>query len=172
MPEVRIPDDERLRLPEVHRVPASADFDDALLAVVVPGKPKAQGSMNVWVDRKGTGRASSPRATLDHRAFVAARLAGAWGLHPIEHSVRVECLFSFARPKNHYGSGRNADVLKDGSPVYKSSPPDLDKLLRLVGDALTQSGVVKDDSLIVEASCKKVYGGEDFTLVAVWKIDN
>jgi Holliday junction resolvase RusA-like endonuclease len=35
--------------------------------------------------------------------------------------------------------------------------PDLDKLIRAVGDSLTDSGVVIDDSRIVRISARKLY---------------
>jgi len=44
--------------------------------------------------------------------------------------------------------------------VKRSLPsvsPDLDKLIRAVGDSLTDSGVVTDDSRIVRISARKVY---------------
>jgi Holliday junction resolvase RusA-like endonuclease len=38
-----------------------------------------------------------------------------------------------------------------------SVSPDLDKLIRAVGDSLTDSGVVIDDSRIVRISARKLY---------------
>jgi Holliday junction resolvase RusA-like endonuclease len=38
-----------------------------------------------------------------------------------------------------------------------SVSPDLDKLIRAVGDSLTDSGVVTDDSRIVRISARKLY---------------
>jgi Holliday junction resolvase RusA-like endonuclease len=35
--------------------------------------------------------------------------------------------------------------------------PDLDKLIRAVGDSLTDSGIVVDDSRIVRISARKIY---------------
>lgn len=45
-------------------------------------------------------------------------------------------------------------TVKRGSP---SVPPDLDKLIRSVGDALVVGGVLKDDSRIVRLSARKIY---------------
>jgi len=39
-------------------------------------------------------------------------------------------------------------------------PADLDKLIRAIGDALTDSGAVKDDSLIVTIHANKVYADD------------
>ena len=41
--------------------------------------------------------------------------------------------------------------------LLPSVSPDLDKLIRAVGDSLTDSGVVVDDSRIVRISARKLY---------------
>jgi len=58
---------------------------------------------------------------------------------PIELLVR----FHFKRPESHYGSGKNAGTLKQSAPEYHAQSPDLDKLVRCLGDSLT--GVVYVD---------------------------
>jgi crossover junction endodeoxyribonuclease RusA len=75
-----------------------------------------------------------------------------------EGPVWARFTFFFPRPKSHYGTGRNAGILKESAPMYHSSPPDVDKLVRAVGDALTMSGLIADDRLIVEILATKRYG--------------
>jgi Holliday junction resolvase RusA-like endonuclease len=61
------------------------------------------------------------------------------------------------RPKAHYGSGRNADKLKDSAPAFPLGKPDVDKLSRGVMDALT--GIIfRDDSCVVTKRASKRYG--------------
>jgi crossover junction endodeoxyribonuclease RusA len=67
----------------------------------------------------------------------------------------VGITWSLARPKSHWGTGRNADRLKPSAPAYPTSPPDLDKLTRAVFDALTKSGRLGDDAQIVDAWIRK-----------------
>jgi crossover junction endodeoxyribonuclease RusA len=69
-----------------------------------------------------------------HQAFNGELLKG-----PIE--LRVS--FYFNRPQSHYGTGNNASKLKPSAPEYHTQSPDLDKLVRCLGDALT--GVVYVD---------------------------
>lgn len=76
---------------------------------------------------------------------------------PISEPVHVHALFRFPRPKSHYRTGRYSGQVKDSAPYYRPSPPDLDKLERALGDALTQAGVIKDDALIVGWHCLKTY---------------
>lgn len=67
----------------------------------------------------------------------------------ISGPVRLSVQFHFARPKSHFGTGRNADQLKISAPEHHSQSPDLDKLVRCLGDALT--GIVfRDDRQICE----------------------
>ena len=47
--------------------------------------------------------------------------------------------------------------------VFRLRPtvaPDLDKLVRAIGDALTDSGVLKDDSLVVSLRANKYYADD------------
>lgn len=62
---------------------------------------------------------------------------------PIELTAR----FYFCRPQSHFGSGKNAGVLKASAPSIHAQSPDLAKLLRSLEDSL--SGVVwQDDKLV------------------------
>ena len=61
--------------------------------------------------------------------------------------VKLTGVFYFARPKSHYGTGRNIGTIKGSSPVDHVQAPDLCKLIRAVEDAM--SGVVyRDDSQV------------------------
>lgn len=48
-------------------------------------------------------------------------------------------------------------IKSDASRLWKWTAPDLDKLVRAIGDALQQSGVIKDDSRIVSIEAVKRY---------------
>jgi len=85
---------------------------------------------------------------------AVAKLDGKWS---IDQSVSVTADFRFTRPKKHYtGTGK----LKEGVPYYKPTPSDCDKLQRAIGDALTQSGALRDDALIVHWDAWKRYAHE------------
>jgi len=83
------------------------------------------------------------------------------GLAAIDEALIVRLDFYFARPASHYGTGRNAGVLKDSAPLYpEQSGSDVDKLARAVLDALT--GIVwKDDKRIVTLPLRRRYGAQE-----------
>lgn len=62
--------------------------------------------------------------------------------------------FFIPRPRNHYGTGRNADVLKPSAPLYPDGKPDADKLARSTLDPLTAI-VYDDDCRVVELLARK-----------------
>ncbi len=56
--------------------------------------------------------------------------------------IELIVVFEFKRPGSHFGSGRNACSLKPSAPEFHTQSPDLDKLVRCLGDALTGSCTV------------------------------
>jgi Holliday junction resolvase RusA-like endonuclease len=133
----------------------------------VPGLPAPQGSKTPW------GTEANPR-TRPWRAAVTAEAAEAMrtrGASLFTGPVLLDVVFSFTRPKSHYGTGRNADRLKPGAPRFHASKPDADKLARAIGDSLT--GVVfRDDSQIGRLTVSKVYGDTAGATVLVAPLNN
>lgn len=86
-----------------------------------------------------------------HVARVAkANLPADW--KPIDGDVNLAVEFVFERPASHYGTGRNAGVVKDrfaGARPSSGSQGDLSKLVRALEDSLTDAGVWTDDRLVV-----------------------
>lgn len=70
----------------------------------------------------------------------------------------LEVTFHLHRPMGHWGTGRNAHLLKDGAPARPTTYPDGDKLLRAAQDALCEI-VWMNDSQVVRAVTEKVYAG-------------
>jgi len=61
------------------------------------------------------------------------------------------------RPRSHYGTGRNAGILKQSAPKHPTQRPDTLKLARAVEDALSQV-IWHDDSQVVEHRLVKEWG--------------
>lgn len=71
---------------------------------------------------------------------------------PIELTAR----FYFCRPQSHFGSGKNAGVLKASAPSIHAQSPDLDKLTRALGDSLT-GVLIHDDKLIARIISERLW---------------
>ena len=71
--------------------------------------------------------------------------------------VELQLVFFVARPKSHYGTGRNAAVVKPSAPVFPITRPDCTKLVRCVEDALTNV-IWRDDAQVVHQVAGKRYG--------------
>jgi Holliday junction resolvase RusA-like endonuclease len=132
------------------------DIDIVVIEVV--GNPAPQGSKR----HVGDGvMIESSKHVRPWRADIAAAAAQVMAGRPVlTGPLVVDMVFAFARPKGHYGTGRNAGVLRPSAPGRPAVYPDLSKLARAAEDALTRI-VWRDDALVVEyARLCKVYAGE------------
>lgn len=152
------------------------------LAFEVVGHPEPAGSKRmVPIRRKQDGawvssgmrvidanpRARAWKTEVAHAAQAAMSLAGFDAV--FDGPLGLTAVFTRARPKGHYGTGRNAERLKTSSPTYPCTAPDATKLLRATEDALT--GVVwRDDAQVVEQFVTKHYGASEGVQVVVWTI--
>lgn len=147
------------------------------IAFTVIGKPQAKGAHTSFVPRRGDGsivtrsngapmvvtKDSNPaqKASQEEvaRCALAARVAADVGLW--DGPALVERRYYFTRPVGHYGTGRNAGILRDSAPAYPlTTGGDIDKLDRLLFDALTGT-VLRDDKQIVGGSEAKLYAEGD-----------
>lgn len=141
----------------------------------VTGIPGAQGSKNV--NRYGATYESSKkvkpwRSDVKAAAEQAIADAGDWAI--LTGPTWVIITFNIRRPRAHYGTGRNADVVKATAPRYVTSRSagDLDKLERSTLDALVAAGVMADDSLVALLAASKLYvDGAPGALIQVRSLD-
>lgn len=132
------------------------------VSFTVYGRPQQTGSKSPWVPRRKDGSlVTRPDgrpviATMDSNkkskpwmAHVGATAHDVYGGELLDGPLRLTAQFFFARPKSHYGTGRNANRLKPSAPIHHAQTPDLAKLVRAIEDAM--SGVVyRDDRQICQ----------------------
>ena len=137
----------------------------AVLTFEVIGLPKPAGSKRGFAIRKNgqlTGRVAVVDACQESREWktVVAREAAITmneRRQMFTGPLRLRLSFRMPRLKGHFGTGRNANVLKANAPARPTVKPDLLKLARAVEDALT--GIVwRDDAQIVIEELEKLYG--------------
>lgn len=137
-----------------------------LLTITVQGTPAPQGSKSARAIYRGRGeqrqftgkvamhesskKVEPWRQAVKAAALDAASLIPDWT--PLDELVEISVIFYFDRPAYHFGTGRNAHLLKPGAPDFVGVYPDLDKLLRSTLDGLgskTGAGVIRNDSQVV-----------------------
>ena len=138
------------------------------LIIFIPGQALPQGSKKLGraFTNPATGRTThsiidnNPRLA-NWRLQVTNYVRQEMSEHGINAKypgpVTVTVSFRFARPLSHYGTGKNADVLKPDAPVYVLTAPDLDKLQRAILDGCTDAGLWVDDSQVVIIHATKRY---------------
>jgi len=129
-------------------------------SVWVKGVPQPKGSKR-GVVHKATGRVlifdqNAPKMRTWERAIQWV-VQNEWKGPPLEGPVRLWLVFVFPLPNS---------APKRRPPAWKDKKPDIDKLFRLVGDALT--GIVyRDDAQIASVIIDKRYGDEAGVGIAV-----
>lgn len=145
------------------------------ISLFVPGTPRPGGSKtSSVVRRKGGTIVMVPNGKGGTRPLITTRDDAKgnaewkqqvaffarqkyWG-RPLR-GVPLLLIITFVMPriKGHYGSGKNAGVLKDAAPTFHTVKPDVTKLTRSTEDALT--GILwGDDTDVAMQVVQKVYG--------------
>lgn len=133
---------------------------DLLIRLEVVGTPVPQGSKSAIViggrarvvEGKGNQRAAhkSWRATVAEAARESTLQPDISPHVPLDGALTLDVEFRFPMP-----AARSKRIRTLGrSP--KSSAPDLDKLVRSVGDSLKEGGLIVDDARFVEIRARKV----------------
>lgn len=139
------------------------------LLIEVQGRPRPQGSHGV---NPTTGKVypmakglHAWRQSIAEHSFAAAYREGIRYEHG--EPLRVVCHFFYRRPKHHFRGG----LLKAEAPTAKTSPPDVDKLLRAVLDGLVQGGVLPDDAQVASTTSEKAWGTDDRVEISIHPLD-
>jgi Holliday junction resolvase RusA-like endonuclease len=132
------------------------------ITVTVHGLPGPQGSkrhVGNGVMVESSEKVKPWRQDVKYAALGATAALPGWTI--LDGPLAVAMTFTFARPKGHYRTGRNAHLLRDAAPIRPAVFPDLSKIVRSTEDALT--GVVwHDDQRVVEyVRLGKYYAGTD-----------
>lgn len=146
------------------------------VAFTARGIPAPQGSKKAYVRGRRAVLVDDNTKTLGpwRGTVIAAARHALNHRSTITGPVIVDLAFTFPRPASHRGTGRNTHLIKWGAPRHHVTPPDLDKLIRAVGDALTIAGVICDDKQIVAVHASKHYataGHEPGVEVDVTRVD-
>jgi Holliday junction resolvase RusA-like endonuclease len=153
----------------------------ASISLTVYGLPAPQGSkrhVGNGVMIESSKKVKPWRQDVKQAALDAVQGLADWT--PLDGPLIASMVFTFARPKGHYRTGRNAHLLRDGAPPRPHGMPDLSKILRCTEDSL--KGIVwHDDARVVGyGRLGKFYAGTDAAdvlsmpgcVIRVWPLDN
>ena len=129
------------------------------LTIEVFGEPASQGSHSVINGRIVQVNSAKHKKWRNAVAFAALDLVGNdWEL--LDEPIQLSVNFYLPRPKT-------------ATREFPAVMPDLDKLIRSVGDSLTGT-IIRDDSRIVIIQARKVYADERGTgaLIRVSSVEN
>ena len=120
-----------------------------MIQVFAPGIPQPQGSKNAYVRGNRAVLVEANKKLPAWRKLLTERLEAAnISCQPLEGAVTLEVLFLMPKAKSN----------KKDYPYQK---PDLDKLIRAVGDSATTAGVLNDDSQIVQILAWKLWAEDE-----------
>lgn len=123
-----------------------------MIRIVVYGTPAPQGSKS-FMGMSKAGRAilvESSRRVKPWRECVWASATAARTEPPLDGPLRVRMTFTLPKPASAPKRRR----------IWPMRMPDLSKLVRSTEDALTDAGIWRDDSRVVECLSAKRYPGE------------
>ena len=125
------------------------------ITVTVLGTPAPQGSKDFF---RGRPVESSKLVKPWRKAVADAVLEHRANRH-LQGPLAVDAVFYLARPKRHYGTGRNAAALRGDAPDYPVARGrgDTDKYARGLLDALQLAGVYDDDGQVADLTARKRY---------------
>lgn len=137
-----------------------------MLTATVTGDPVPKPDPRCF-GRGGRHRLSIPAGAPGYRQWRARCLEAGRALagrvrFPAGTGVAVSVTVTVARPASHMGTGRNRGRVRPSAPAWPTtrSSGDIDKITRLILDALTDAGVWDDDSQVVSLQvCKTFPGG-------------
>lgn len=122
----------------------------------VYGRPQQRGSKRAMPLKNGkTIMVDDNKKSRSWMDTVAAEAAAAWnGRDLLQGPVAISVAFEFKRPKSHM---RSNGEIKPAAPELFTSSPDLDKLLRALGDAMTGVVYADDRQVALYRECEKRY---------------
>jgi Holliday junction resolvase RusA-like endonuclease len=139
--------------------------------IELPGEPATQGSKRAIVPAK-TGKAVLIEANARLRPWQAELRAAMLEVappEPLPGAVKVFLRVGVVRPRSHYGTGRNAQLLKPGAPLWPPTGKDLDKIQRAIGD--TGSGILwRDDRQIAAWEVRRQYDERPGIILSVLEL--
>jgi len=130
--------------------------------IEIPGKPIAKARPR-FVRRGKFINTYNPQETEEGKWLLSAR---SQITRVFEGPIKITIGFYFERPKSHFGTGKNSDIIKENAPKRHVTKPDLDNLIKFVLDCLNGEAFL-DDRQIITLEAIKEYDSSASTVVTI-----
>mgnify|MGYP003145482325 CR=1 FL=1 len=125
-----------------------------LIEFTVPGNPIALKRHRNFRTKTGINIQYDP-SKKDKSDFIAKCIQHQ-PQKPYEIPLSISLNIYLQRPKNHYRTGKNSELLKDSAPLWVTKKPDIDNFIKFIFDSF--NGVFfRDDSQICSLTAIKKY---------------
>jgi Holliday junction resolvase RusA-like endonuclease len=135
------------------------------LVITIPGNPAPKGSLKCIGKRGSRGHVliEDNTRTKPWREHLVSWLNKLTQQAELGQPIGAEITFTLPRPAGHYGTGKNAKTVRPSAPTHPTGHQtgDVDKLLRLVLDALQDTDLLPDDCAVIEVTGRKAYPADD-----------
>ncbi|MCE2563360.1 RusA family crossover junction endodeoxyribonuclease [Komagataeibacter sp. FNDCF1] len=132
------------------------------ITFTVPGPLRGKGR-----PRFGNGRTFTDSKTMTAEAFVRSCAALACPLAPIDGPVSLDIRITRGIPKSWPNKRRQAALQ---GRLHATGKPDLDNVVKLVGDAL--NGIIwRDDSQITSVTCSRHFGEVEQSVISIQSLE-
>ena len=129
-----------------------------MIEFMIPGEPKSQKRHRTSFKN---GRMWNYDPSKQDKAYFSKFAQNYAPKTPLESPISIEVVCAFSRPKSHFGTGRNAGILKISAAINFVKKPDIDNCLKFVMDALQINKIwFADDCAINKVQIDKIYADE------------
>ena len=136
---------------------------EQIIRLEVLGEPKPQARHRHFTRGTFSGTYDPSK---DKKTTFASIIQEQAPKEPICGPIALELHFYMGRPKNHYGTGKKSEFLKDVAPEYHTGRPDIDNLTKFIQDAMNKI-FWKDDSQICVITAGKKYSERPRTEIII-----
>jgi len=134
-----------------------------IIQLEILGEPRAQARHRHFSRGKFHGTYDPSKEKKETFASIIQREAPG---KPLEGALSLQMVFYMSRPKNHFGSGKKSEKLKDSAPEYHIKRPDIDNCEKFVMDSMSKI-FWKDDSQICVLHSEKKYSDRPRTEIII-----
>jgi len=127
------------------------------ITLLIPGQPVGKNRPRFTRVGKGVRTYSDQGDKEQLWVMVVRQQLKELAVRHFSGAVAMKIVFWMKRPANHFGSGKNAGVLKASAPAAPVTKPDIDNLLKFLADSLNHCSIWIDDSYIADIDMKKRY---------------